>query len=307
MKKLILISFLFCTASWGQFNIGNVPFHKIEKTEQSILIKKLWKTKAINKSEVYRDLNLIEGKRHRLFSTYNPFNPAYFIDYETFDDLKYQLPENPLSYIHRKNLQRIKYYTQEIVVKWEANPFKHESVCALQFTNSLKNLYQIKTFRDRETAEREGYIVTHYGKCGMCSSLKDLAVYLAKPDLTTPARNCSKKLGIKSIKSCYRDTIGFSNSCSEQWAYNSENTRKKCGSTCIKYYGFLNVLRGQMDRPNTDEDGNLNACLACDEYKSGPGFKYGAGRTRRNSGITSAINREDSEIFDVDHNLYFGN
>ena len=35
----------------------------------------------------------------------------------------------------------------------------------------------------------------------------------------------------------------------------------------------------------------LNRCLECDERESGPVFKSWAGRTRRNSGLTSAINR----------------
>ncbi|RLA62706.1 MAG: hypothetical protein DRQ88_07105 [Epsilonproteobacteria bacterium] len=309
MKFFLLASFLLCSVAWGQFNIGNVPFHKINKSDVSPekikLLKKLWKTRALNNLQIYRELNLESKKRHALFSTYNPFRPSYVESYESLDNLRYPLPTNPLSFILREKIQRVKYYSQEVVVAWESNPHKNSYVCGIKFTNSLKIFYRLKTFPSKKTAESKGYVVTHYGKCGMCSSLKDLAVYLAKPDLTTPARKCSKKLGIRSIKSCYKHKLGFSNYCSEQWAYNSENTRKKCGGTCIKYYGFLNVLRNRMDRPNTDEDGNLNACLACDEFKSGPGFKYGAGRTRRNSGITSAIERGNSEIFDVDHFRYF--
>jgi hypothetical protein len=43
----------------------------------------------------------------------------------------------------------------------------------------------------------------------------------------------------------------------------------------------------------------------CDENKSGAGFKFSAGRTRRNSGIESAIERSESEIYPVDHSAYF--
>ena len=289
--------------------IGNVPLKQIrdaERTpEKTKLIKKLWKTQAINHLQVYQKLNLSEKQRRPLFATANPYRPPYIESYESLCNLKYPLPKNPASYILRHIIGRIKYYSQEVVVAWEADPNKNTSVCAVQFTDSLKETYLLKTFPSKEAAEKKGYIVTHYSKCGMCSSLKDLAVYLAKPDLTTPARKCSKKLDIRSIKSCYQLNLGFSNYCSEQWAYSSEQTRNHCGNICIKFYGLLNLLRDTMGQPNTDEDGNLNVCLACDEYKSGPGFKYGVGRNRRNSGITSAINRDDGQIFEVDHYRYF--
>ena len=42
---------------------------------------------------------------------------------------------------------------------------------------------------------------------------------------------------------------------------------------------------------NNKPDGSLNDCLQCDEDVSGPNFKFFSGRTRRNSGIPSAIMR----------------
>jgi hypothetical protein len=45
----------------------------------------------------------------------------------------------------------------------------------------------------------------------------------------------------------------------------------------------------------------LNACLACDEVKSGPVFKRTAGRTRRNSGIESAIGRQAGDLVPIRH------
>lgn len=39
--------------------------------------------------------------------------------------------------------------------------------------------------------------------------------------------------------------------------------------------------------------GKLNKCILCDENKSGPIFKYFAGRNRRNSGIESELPRPD--------------
>ncbi|MXZ54720.1 MAG: hypothetical protein F4227_04770 [Gammaproteobacteria bacterium] len=99
--------------------------------------------------------------------------------------------------------------------------------------------------------------------------------------------------------------VGFDEPCAETWTYNILHTTDHCKSICIKHYGFWNVLRGKMDLSHTDEQGNLNPCLQCDENTSGPGFKYVAGRTRRNSGIISAIHRQPEEISFVDHSLYF--
>ena len=306
LKGILIIGTMLFGVAWGQFNIGNVPFEEIEiSPERGQLIKKLWETSPLNLSEINQELNLSKILRYPLFSTHNPYHPSYIESYDSLDDLKFPLPTNPLSYILRKNIKRIKYYAQEVVVAWEANPNKNRSVCAVQFTDALQKSYLLKTFPSKEAAKNADYIITHFGRCGMCSSLKDLAVYLAKPDLTAPARKCTKKLDTGSIKSCYQHELGFSSSCSEQWAYSSEQTLRQCGNTCIQFYGLLNMMRNTMDRPNTDEDGNLNVCLACDEYKSGPGFRYGVGRNRRNSGITSAINRDNSEIFDVDHYRYF--
>jgi hypothetical protein len=48
-------------------------------------------------------------------------------------------------------------------------------------------------------------------------------------------------------------------------------------------------------------DGTLNPCLACDEEKSGSVFKAVAGRTRRRSGIPTAICRSCLGVFPAEH------
>ena len=50
---------------------------------------------------------------------------------------------------------------------------------------------------------------------------------------------------------------------------------------------------------------SLNKCLQCDEDKSGPVFKSVAGRARRNSGLTSKINRNVDVFAYVSHS-YLG-
>ena len=287
--------------------IGNVPLSKIKMSPgKRALVKKLLKTQAINLKEVYYNLNL-ERKgmdKQVFFSTANPYVPAYREPYGyPYTRLKYPLPNNPKNYSVDRRKKIIKYYGQEPVVAFMSK--KNKGICAIRFVDNKKNKYILKSFTSELEAASEGFKITHGSHCGTCSSLKDLAVYLAKPDLTTPARTCSRGINLNNIKKCYRDTIGFSNSCAEIWAYSSEQTRKHCGKTCIKFYGLLNLLRNSMDKSNLDEKGNLNVCIACDEYKSGPGFKYGVGRNRRNSGITSAIKRVDSEIFVIDHYQYF--
>ena len=63
-------------------------------------------------------------------------------------------------------------------------------VCAIQYAgNSNKLEYTIKNFADKETALKNGHIVTHQGRCGACSSLIDLSVYLST-NLTKPTRTC---------------------------------------------------------------------------------------------------------------------
>jgi len=97
------------------------------------------------------------------------------------------------------------------------------------------------------------------------------------------------------------EAIGFTRPCAETWAYNAQHTRQACARTCRKHYGLIPLLRGKMDKPNNLADGSLNPCLACDEARSGPGFQYAAGRTRRGSGLQSAIVRAEDEVYKVDH------
>lgn len=199
-------------------------------------------------------------------------------------------------------------YTEEnarVVQHWMNNTTRATEVCAIRFPDSDKSGYELRGFDSTSEASDSGFTVTHQGRCGSCSTLEDLAVYLSTPDLTTPARECALRFGINRKKRCFQERIGFTPYCAESWAYNASNTRRECMGTCISDYGFFNLIFGRYPGPNTDEDGQLRSCLQCDEEMSGSGFKYSAGRTRRNSGIESAIKRTKSEIFHVDHSAYF--
>lgn len=169
-------------------------------------------------------------------------------------------------------------------------------VCAVLPEAGVPGGYRLATFPDRALAESSGGVVTHAGACGACSSLQDLAVYLAGPNLGGPVRECAL-LGLTQGDRVVQDCIaglGFSEPCAQIWAYNSAHTRAACREVCL----------AALDDPNHLPDGSLNPCLACDEEQSGPVFKAVAGRTRRNSGVPSAICREPEEVEPLLHNAY---
>jgi hypothetical protein len=193
----------------------------------------------------------------------------------------------------------------EEVRRRNRNAAHGRKVCALRFQDAGRSDYELQNFESPEAASAAGFLVTHQGRCGSCSTLLDLAVYLATPDLTTPARQCARRAGLRRKKQCFQDELGLTPYCAESWAYNALNTRRECLGTCIADYGLVNLILNRYPGANTVESGQLRPCLQCDEQKSGAGFKYSAGRTRRNSGIESAIPRPDDEIYPVDHSAYF--
>ena len=193
----------------------------------------------------------------------------------------------------------------EPALRWYASRLENSEVCGVRFVGSDPVEYRLETFPGPESAREAGHVITHRHHCGACSSLQNLAVYLAKPDLTSPARTCARRLTAGGVKACFMEEVGFDERCAEIWAENALHTRRRCAATCIGHYGLWNVLTDNISAPNTDEYGNLNPCLVCDERTSGPGFQYAAGRTRRNSGLVSAIARPADEIYPVDHRLYF--
>jgi hypothetical protein len=165
------------------------------------------------------------------------------------------------------------------------------AVCGIRFQSDQIH-YRLSTFANADAARAAGAAVTHFGVCGTCSTLQDLAVYLEKPDLTDPVRHCAIGSRESATLTCL-EALGFSNACAQTWLYDVENTRRQCFAVCV-----LSWIEGEA---STGSDGHLNACLQCDEDRSGPVFKAIAGRTRRNSGIHSSIPRPDDEIAPVVH------
>jgi hypothetical protein len=63
----------------------------------------------------------------------------------------------------------------------------------------------------------------------------------------------------------------------------------------------LEVCLELLDAPYHLPDGSLNACLQCDQEMSGDVFEAVAGRTRRNTGLTSALCRPCAEVRPLVH------
>ncbi len=167
------------------------------------------------------------------------------------------------------------------------------TVCAIKYIDAAKSKYRILEYTSVVEAKIDGAHVTHTGRCGTCSTLQDLAVYLRERDLTTPVRLCGMISAVQPWAMQCLKRIGFTDACAETWYYNVKHTAKMCWLTCI-----LSWVNGE---PSNRPDGSLNSCLACDETQSGPVFKHVAGRTRRNSGVISSIGRTNNEISPIIH------
>ncbi|TVQ89242.1 MAG: hypothetical protein EA397_15835 [Deltaproteobacteria bacterium] len=176
----------------------------------------------------------------------------------------------------------------------DPDPFPPEgpdTVCAVVPTGERS--YRLQTYDSTQQARRDGGRPTHFGTCGLCSTLVDLAVYADTPDLTEPVRTC----GLDHLTgpaqahvACLTD-LGFTEPCAWIWYYNTLHTRRHCAAPCF----------ASLDHPYHLPDGELNECLRCDEVESGPVFKAIAGRTRRNTGLPSSMCRPCDEVRPLIH------
>lgn len=138
--------------------------------------------------------------------------------------------------------------------------------------------------------------LSHEGSCGTCSSLQDLTVYLKNPDLSSVGIQCGFQ-AIQDVQAgidCFME-VGFTEACAAIWTYNTLATSAECGDLCVPF-----ATEGE---PNNGPPPTcaLAECLQCDEDKVGPTFKEFAGRTRRNSGLLSAIARPCDTIASIQH------
>ena len=171
----------------------------------------------------------------------------------------------------------------------QVEPLSEEQVCIIERDDELKR-YRVES---RALSGASPSQITHLGPCGACSSLQDLFVYASRSDLTEPVRTCGLQgitQGMDANVECLM-SLGFSESCAVIWYYNTLHTRTVCLDVCL----------AQLNDPYLTEAGELNECLACDERESGPIFKRYSGRTRRNSGLASAICRPCNSVARLTH------
>ena len=171
-----------------------------------------------------------------------------------------------------------------------------EVVCGYKYEGSDCGTYKMVTYGTWDEATADGAIVSHTGACGLCSTAQDLAVYMAIPDMTSAGKKCATKGLIHESwgKKCYEE-LGYTTPCASIWNYDGIYDGKKCFGVCIKE--LFSDLNGP---PPMCE---LNECLKCDEVEAGPLFKAFAGRTRRRSGIASAIARGCDEFAHITHEV----
>jgi hypothetical protein len=155
--------------------------------------------------------------------------------------------------------------------------------------------YSLMTYPSLAAAMAAGAHPTHWGHCGVCSTLANLAVYMRENDLGRPVRACATMDPLdggtgNGDLDCLLG-LGFDLPCAQIWAYNTNHTKNVCLEICLENF----------TSPYNLPDGSLNPCLQCDENMSGPVFKAVAGRTRRNSGLPNAICRPCSEVQPLVH------
>jgi hypothetical protein len=176
-------------------------------------------------------------------------------------------------------------------------PLEVGEVCAyeLLFSDDVDceecpSQYRLHTTSEQD-ANNNGWLITHSGACGACSNAQDLVVYMENLDLTAEGKRCAA-IGIASERlgqRCYEE-LGMTEACAAIWLYNSLYTGDVCRGVCV---GFTAIGAENNGPPPECE---LARCLQCDEDEAGPNFKKFAGRTRRGSGMLSAIARRCDEV-----------
>jgi hypothetical protein len=153
--------------------------------------------------------------------------------------------------------------------------------------------YALASYDSAGHALAAGARITHTGRCGLCSPLEDLAVYMREPDLTDPVRQCGLDflMGPMDEHLACIEALGFTRPCAQIWYWNTQHTKYECAQECF----------ATLEDPYHLPDGSLNACLSCDEENSGNTFKTIAGRTRRNTGLANAMCRPCEEVRPIVH------
>lgn len=102
-------------------------------------------------------------------------------------------------------------------------------------------------------------------------------------DMTAAGERCATLALVSEARGldCYL-ALGYTEACARIWLYDGLFDARACARPCAASLG---------EPYNLPPDCALNPCLQCDEDEAGPIFQRFAGRTRRRSGIESAIQR----------------
>jgi hypothetical protein len=162
--------------------------------------------------------------------------------------------------------------------------------------------YSLKTYINKAAAKAAGAYVTHTGSCGLCSSSKDLAVYMAKPDLTTEVVSCLLSGPPEDVLNCLTGKVGFTLECALPILLDAVvSLAYGCVQACLNY-----ASDPSNGPPPKCE---LNECLQCQKDASNKAGEaqglsqdystFYAGRNSLNSGLVSNIVRPCEEIANI--------
>eukprot|EP00455_Lapot_gusevi_P049061 TRINITY_DN6882_c0_g3_i1.p1 TRINITY_DN6882_c0_g3~~TRINITY_DN6882_c0_g3_i1.p1 ORF type:complete len:260 (-),score=28.86 TRINITY_DN6882_c0_g3_i1:207-986(-) len=150
-----------------------------------------------------------------------------------------------------------------------------------------------KNYESQEEACAAGTYPLHGGYCGACSNHHDINIYnYTRNNLTDVTTKCATLyaiLGEEAVRNCMLKEVGFTAPCTQCWVDNIGCDTVTCFAVCVD-----SKVRREN---NTNPDGTLNKCLACDEDYCGNPFISCAGANRRRSGIRSDIDRPQDQIW----------
>eukprot|EP00568_Trieres_chinensis_P000356 CAMPEP_0183309410 /NCGR_PEP_ID=MMETSP0160_2-20130417/25327_1 /TAXON_ID=2839 ORGANISM="Odontella Sinensis, Strain Grunow 1884" /NCGR_SAMPLE_ID=MMETSP0160_2 /ASSEMBLY_ACC=CAM_ASM_000250 /LENGTH=335 /DNA_ID=CAMNT_0025473437 /DNA_START=33 /DNA_END=1040 /DNA_ORIENTATION=- len=163
--------------------------------------------------------------------------------------------------------------------------------------------YEMKTYQSKDDVP-DGWVVTHTGACGACSSAADLAVMGNKGlQLNKASESCGTtyfllmttkdpKEAFDGLWECMKE-VGYTETCSLLWAHSISTTVPLCSGTCATLVG--KPYTG--DAPACEQ----NDCIKCSEDKTSEKFTIHAGRVASSSGFTQPIARPCEDIASISH------
>jgi hypothetical protein len=94
-----------------------------------------------------------------------------------------------------------------------------DTVCAvLPDAPAMPRPYRLVTYASEAEARAAGASPTHFGHCGLCSTLADLAVFMRNNDMTAPVRACGTRtvcldVCLSALSDPYNQPDGTLNPC----------------------------------------------------------------------------------------------